>query len=310
MILTQFPDLDWLKKQTDERFATGSILPPRLRGKGWPNVVLNVKSRSTIRNDIRGPFSIFFNFSGESRVQAGKKNVKLKEDVFFLSNHDQYYTLEVEKNSAVETCNVHFAEYFIEEAFNALKGSPENSLDNHFQPAGHMELENQLYPSSPEFKDLLTSISRIDAASPGLLEERLFQLAQIILSGQKELAGRQKQLPAVKGSTQKEIMRRLSFATDYMYSNYDNTVDLETLADESQLSKFHFLRLFTHAFGKTPHQYVTSIRIERAKTLLVTTHADVKSTAREVGFVNASSFSRMFFGQVGVYPSQFIHESR
>jgi AraC family transcriptional regulator len=95
-----------------------------------------------------------------------------------------------------------------------------------------------------------------------------------------------------------------------MYTHFGDSISLETLAEESQLSKFHFLRLFTHAFGKTPHQFITAIRMERAKTLLSTTKSEIKSVARDVGFINASSFSRLFHQHIGVYPSQFIRQAR
>jgi AraC family transcriptional regulator len=310
MILTQFPDLAWLKKQTNERFATGSILPAALRGRGWPNVVLNVKSANTVRDNIRGPLSIFTNFSGTTRVRAGNKNVLVKDNVFFISNHDQVYTLEVEKNSSAETCNVHFADYFIEEVFDAIKSSPAELLDNDFHPSRHLEFANQLRPLSSETNSLLKSISAIDMTSSTILEEKLFQLARLIMIDQREISRRQHLLPSIKNSTRTEIMRRLSFSTDYMYTHFGDSISLETLAEESQLSKFHFLRLFTHAFGKTPHQFITAIRMERAKTLLSTTKSEIKSVARDVGFINASSFSRLFHQHIGVYPSQFIRQAR
>jgi methylphosphotriester-DNA--protein-cysteine methyltransferase len=53
---------------------------------------------------------------------------------------------------------------------------------------------------------------------------------------------------------------------------------VERLASLGGLSPFHFIRSFRDATGLTPHQYVRSKRIERAKELLVTTPIPVTDT--------------------------------
>jgi len=74
---------------------------------------------------------------------------------------------------------------------------------------------------------------------------------RVLLLDEIKIKKIQQQLPSLKSSTRKEIMRRLMVATDYIYTFYDRKLSLEELAQACCLSKFHFLRLFKIAFGKT-----------------------------------------------------------
>jgi len=65
---------------------------------------------------------------------------------------------------------------------------------------------------------------------------------------------------------------RLRRARDFIYSAYAQPLDLLTLSREAKLSPFHFLRSFRSAFELTPHQYLTHLRISRAKELLASEH--------------------------------------
>jgi AraC family transcriptional regulator len=77
------------------------------------------------------------------------------------------------------------------------------------------------------------------------------------------------------------------------------------LAAISCLSKFHFLRLFKLAYGQTPHQFILSLRVERAKKMLKKTSDEVKVIADSLGFENSATFSRTFLRHAGVSPTQY-----
>nr|WP_262899503.1 AraC family transcriptional regulator [Chryseosolibacter histidini] len=94
-------------------------------------------------------------------------------------------------------------------------------------------------------------------------------------------------------------------ATDYIHSYYHQDITLEELAGVACLSKFHFLRLFKIAFQKTPHQFISEVKVQQAKTFLKRTGMEVSAIAKALGFDNTSSFSRMFYHQTGLYPSQY-----
>jgi len=101
------------------------------------------------------------------------------------------------------------------------------------------------------------------------------------------------------------LYRRIVQAKLYIDTNYAERIDLTNIADEAFFSKFHFIRLFTKIYGRTPHQYVTKVRIDRAMELLRTNTA-VSETCYAVGFDSLSSFSGLFKRLVGISPSVYL----
>lgn len=80
---------------------------------------------------------------------------------------------------------------------------------------------------------------------------------------------------------------------------------LESLARLYRASKEQFRRVCLRELGRSPMQHLTSLRIERAQELLAGTDDKVESIARQVGFENASVFSRAFKRWVGLSPKSF-----
>lgn len=306
MILHQFPELQWLKKQAEEGFVgrrawDGRILPQQ----GWPTVILNTETSNTYRDNIPGPLSIFANLAGTSTVDLQKKRISIKEDFFVVSNHGQRYTLEIDNPSPTQTFNIHFGEYFADQLLDSLK-TPSALLDNDFQkPDQRIEFYNHLQRHDQHTKRLILQIKHQGENNPLYLEEKLYELLTLIITRENHVRKMISQLPALRHSTRMEIFQRLLTATDYIYSFYDRPLSLDELASASCLSKFHFLRLFKIAFKKTPHQFITEVRITKAKELLRHTKLEINEISCNVGFDNASAFSRMFFNVTGSYPTQF-----
>ena len=64
------------------------------------------------------------------------------------------------------------------------------------------------------------------------------------------------------------LYRRIVQAKLFIDNNYAENIDLDNISDEAYFSKFHFIRLFKNIYGKTPHQYLIFVRIEKAIELL------------------------------------------
>ncbi len=81
-----------------------------------------------------------------------------------------------------------------------------------------------------------------------------------------------------------ETYQRLVRARTFIDQCYHLPLDLQQISSEACLSRYHFLRLFRRAFNKTPHQYLTQRRIEKAKELLSSSGLTVTDVCFEVGF--------------------------
>jgi transcriptional regulator GlxA family with amidase domain len=102
-----------------------------------------------------------------------------------------------------------------------------------------------------------------------------------------------------------ELIPHLRHALDLMDRNYAEPLDLEVLAAEAGVSKYHFLRCFAAAYGQTPAQYLCHRRIERAQDLLRATNLSISEICNLVGFSSLGSFSSRFHELVGAWPSEY-----
>src|SRR5258708_2809350 len=100
------------------------------------------------------------------------------------------------------------------------------------------------------------------------------------------------------------LYRRIVYAKLFIDKHFDEKIDLDNIADEAFFSKFHFIRLFANIYKKTPHQYLSSVRVEKAKQLLATgmTAANV---CYAVGFESVSSFAGLFKRMTGQTPAAY-----
>src|SRR5262249_27795116 len=85
---------------------------------------------------------------------------------------------------------------------------------------------------------------------------------------------------------------------------------LADAAREAFLSPFHYHRLFVRTFGETPHEFVTKLRIDRAKRLLGRDQLPVTDVCYAVGYESLGSFSMRFRNLVGYSPSAYQREIR
>ena len=95
-----------------------------------------------------------------------------------------------------------------------------------------------------------------------------------------------------------------------MYSSLGEEVMLDEVARVACLSPSHLLRTFKQLFGESPHQYLTSLRIERAKALLAGSKLTVTDVCLAVGFTSLGSFSRLFRRRGGLSPAQYRARKR
>lgn len=94
-------------------------------------------------------------------------------------------------------------------------------------------------------------------------------------------------------------------AINYIDANYNKPITLADVAKASHLSVSRMAHIFKEGMGITIIDYVTSVRIERAKQLLLATDQNCTEICFEVGYNNQSYFTRTFKGLVGMTPRQF-----
>ena len=94
-------------------------------------------------------------------------------------------------------------------------------------------------------------------------------------------------------------------AQTFLLSNLRHPADLEKLSKRLGTTSRTLNRRFKSAIGETPHAFLQSARVERAKRLLETTSNSFDEIVRRVGYEDASSFRRLFARSTGISPREY-----
>jgi AraC family transcriptional regulator len=94
-------------------------------------------------------------------------------------------------------------------------------------------------------------------------------------------------------------------AIRHMKAHLSEPLNLDALAQIAGVSKFHFVRVFDEVTGTTPHHFLSCLRIQRAKELLLKDKRAITEVCLEVGYNSLGTFSSTFRELVGLSPQQF-----
>lgn len=92
-------------------------------------------------------------------------------------------------------------------------------------------------------------------------------------------------------------------AISYIKENLDAAISVEQLATKAAFSKYHFCRKFRQATGTSPMEFVSLMRVEKAKELLK--NHPVSIVAMKVGYQDLSAFIKCFKKVTGFVPSSY-----
>jgi len=100
--------------------------------------------------------------------------------------------------------------------------------------------------------------------------------------------------------------KQLQPVINYMEQNYFLSLSLNDMAAIIKVTPYHLCRLFRRAFHMTPFQYLTRLRIQKAKEYLIQVPgATVKEASQKVGYSDVSYFCAVFKKYEGVTPAEF-----
>lgn len=91
----------------------------------------------------------------------------------------------------------------------------------------------------------------------------------------------------------------------YIHKHIYDPLPLSRLAQHISYSPYHFSRIFKERVGLSPLYYVSSIRLQKAKDLLLQSNLTVRDIALEIGQQSLGTFTTRFTERVGMSPSQF-----
>jgi AraC-like DNA-binding protein len=96
----------------------------------------------------------------------------------------------------------------------------------------------------------------------------------------------------------------------YIHQHMEEPLTLDRLAKYAGYSPYHFTRMFKKQTGLSPLYYVSSLRLQKAKDLLLNTHLSIRDIALEIGQQSLGTFTTRFTERVGVTPSHFRNSAQ
>lgn len=253
-------------------------------------------------------------FNGRALYHADGAWFAVNERGYLILNDRQPYEIHIASPTRVESFIVYFPRDWAAEVWESLTSHSEQLLDeperNARRPVHFFE---RFTPHDQLVSPVLSMLRHAHKSGPLpnlWVEQNLRHLLACMLQAQNVALRESDVLPARRASTREELWRRLNRGRDFIHAHFDSALTLSEIAAAACLSPFHFLRGFKAAFRMTPHEYLSTCRVERAKFLLERTGLPVTEICFEVGFESLGSFSSWFTRITGSSPRAWRRGSK
>jgi AraC family transcriptional regulator len=144
-----------------------------------------------------------------------------------------------------------------------------------------------------------------EGTEDGLYIESVAQMMAVHLARTHSSHSKTSHATASNSSYPKISSWKMRHLSDYVEQNLDGDLSLEAMAQVIEISPLYLPRAFKAAYGRSPHQYVLTRRVEKAKELLRSTSLPVVEVALAVGFSSQSHLANWFLRLVGVAPAAY-----
>ena len=200
-------------------------------------------------------------------------NFEISEDcVYFLNRRDDYKT---EVSEPCEAFSIHFTTYEdIETPSFCVPSSNPSAIVSILQKA-------EAAKNSGDTLSLRSLLYRL-AAEIGYARDKIFSPRDM----------------------------RMEKAKEYIDSHFKEYACLERAVEESGIGARRFSELFKESFNITPSKYITSQKIEYAKSLLTTGHFAIAEVSEMCSFSDIYYFSKVFKKETGITPSEYRKTKR
>ena len=273
---------------------------------GKVNCVISARERRAEYPMFTQRLSVKAAWGGVERYFIDGRTVAIDDDSYLIVNDQRTYASTLVSERPVHTVNIFFRPGLPEETLGALLTPADRMLDGGDEAPGRtIEFTEQLRPHDALVTPLIRYIAlNVDRGLNDEMwyEEQLSFLLERMLRAHREFLSATQAINAVRRSTQREILKRIGWSTDYMSTYYARDVGIGDLARAASLSRFHFIRLFRAVHRMTPYAYLQRKRATVARRLLQSTKLSQEEIAARVGFEGRSTLFRSLRRLTGASP--------
>jgi AraC-like DNA-binding protein len=218
-----------------------------------------------------------------------------------------FKTKQPVKSICIDLCPATMAEVF--SVLTTGEGDPDNYLTSYFRYPEFYEAVHSSDKGKTGMQLQLLHACILATGKAPVNREWFLGLAESIILQEYGNYVALKNVASVKPSTKQEILQRLQVAIDYMDEHFLSITDIKEIAAHCSLSEYHFFRRFKQVYHKTPNQYLTEKKMQRAKDLIEQEKHTVTEIAAMCSFPDVHTFSKAFKKFYGVAPSLMRYRS-
>ena len=251
----------------------------------------------TTRSHIHPAIELIYIQNGDYSVSVDNDEMHASRGdlLFFRSN--TIHSLQLSSDSA--------GSYYV------LKINP-SLLFNIFRGNGQMNMTSQfllkrqgdraIFHSdeiSPEFKSIFESMRKVLECDGSLFfsEERAYSSLLLIEMLKSMLSDHTRKI-----EINEKNLSLIHKCVDYINKNYASDLSAEECADSIHMSYSYFARLFREVMGKTFKEYLVSVRLAKAKSIILSTQISITDVAIACGYSNLAYFISQYKKEFGKTP--------
>lgn len=242
---------------------------------------------------------IMYVISGECKVEVRDNVFQMKKGQFIFIDSGVSHRLVVEENLSCRMLNLEF-EFVLTELERSFPSIRELA-DQSNQLRALIKLDEPFF--------LLKDLNGVYSALRNLVLELdnsnkdNYLMIQILISQLLLLIARN--VAEAKEKTPQQADVYIKKVLYYIHQNYDYDIKIKDLASFTHLHPSYLHRIFKESMGCTVMQYLTKIRMDKAKMLLVQTDIPVTDVSNFVGINSSQYFSKIFKKHTGTTPLYF-----
>ncbi|MEX1367573.1 MAG: AraC family transcriptional regulator [Nannocystaceae bacterium] len=266
----------------------------------WPGLSLLRVTKPMARTSVVYDACVCFVARGSKRVHAGSKTYRYDPMNYLVVSLPLPVEAEIVKATPDEPLLALVLRVDVAEVGQLLLEMEEAdaTVGRSAQPGLYVSpIHEELADAITRLVAVSTDHTRARVLGPGVMREVLFHL----LRGEQGERLRQLALHAGVG-------RSVARAVRYLQENFAQPTDVDSLARTVGMSASTLHRTFKEVTALTPIQYLKTVRLHRARVLMLSDGLNAGEAAHRVGYQSQSQFSREFKRLFGATPMQALRQ--